>query len=79
MVRELVADVIAQGMRATVKPEIRETVEAVKYLLSGGREPIERKGNRVTMVLSEDLLYKVTGDDDGSGMSLTQSIRRAQA
>jgi hypothetical protein len=32
VVRELVADVVAEGVEATVKPEVRETVEAVAEL-----------------------------------------------
>ena len=32
-VRELVADLIAEGVEATVKPEIRETVQAVEEIL----------------------------------------------
>ena len=71
VIRELVADVVAQGIRATVKPEVRETVEAVAYMLSQGREPLERKGKKVTLVLSEDLLYKISGEGEDSGVSLS--------
>jgi hypothetical protein len=71
VIRELVADVVAQGIRAIVKPEIRETVEAVAYLLSGGKEQAERKGSRVTLVLSQDLLYKISGEGEGSGVNLS--------
>jgi len=72
VVRELVADVVAQGLRATVKPETRETVEMVAYLLSGGHEQIERKGKRVTLVLEPGLMTKISGEGEDSGVSLSQ-------
>ena len=36
-VRELVADLVAEGADATIKPEVRETVRAVTDLLADGR------------------------------------------
>jgi hypothetical protein len=36
-VRELVADLVAEGADATIKPEVRETVEAVTAVLGGGK------------------------------------------
>jgi hypothetical protein len=36
-VRELVADLVAEGVEATVKPEIREVVEATARLITQGR------------------------------------------
>jgi DNA-binding IclR family transcriptional regulator len=37
VVRELVVDVIAEGLEATVAPSVRETVKAVETLLGEGR------------------------------------------
>jgi hypothetical protein len=39
-VRELVADLIAEGADATIKPEIREVVRAVANLLADGRDEV---------------------------------------
>ena len=39
-VRELVADLVAEGADATIKPEVRETVKAVTDLLAGGKAEV---------------------------------------
>jgi hypothetical protein len=41
-VRELVADLIAEGADATIKPEIREIVRAVAALLANGRNEVRQ-------------------------------------
>jgi hypothetical protein len=35
-VRDLVADLVAEGVEATIKPEVRETVKAVEHLIAEG-------------------------------------------
>ena len=40
VVRELVADLVAVGVEATVKPEVREVVDMVRRLLDEGREDV---------------------------------------
>ena len=46
-VRELVADLVAVGVDATVKPEIREVVEAVRPCLKKGRRrSVRQTSNR---------------------------------
>ena len=37
-VRELVADLVAEGAEVTIKPEVRETIRAVQDLLAHGLE-----------------------------------------
>ena len=39
-VRGLIADLVAEGVGATVKPETRETVEAVARLAAAGQDPV---------------------------------------
>ena len=39
-VRELVADLVAEGVEATVKPEVREVVEATARLIADGQEEV---------------------------------------
>jgi hypothetical protein len=39
-VRELVADLVAEGADATIKPEVRETVNVVKALIDGGKTEV---------------------------------------
>jgi hypothetical protein len=41
-VRELVADLVAEGIDANVKPEVRETVEAVSRLLDDGSAEVRQ-------------------------------------
>jgi hypothetical protein len=41
-VRDLLADVVAEGAEVTIKPEIRETVRAVEELLADGREEVNQ-------------------------------------
>src|SRR5262249_33470683 len=41
-VRELVADLVAEGAEVTIKPEVRETVRAVEELLADGREEVKQ-------------------------------------
>jgi hypothetical protein len=41
-VRTLVADLVAQGIDATVKPELRETVEAASGLLDDGNSEVRQ-------------------------------------
>jgi hypothetical protein len=41
-IRELVADLIAEGADATIKPEIREVVGAVADLLTNGRDEVRQ-------------------------------------
>jgi len=41
-VRALVADLVAEGVDATVKPEVRETVEAASRLLDGGEAEVRQ-------------------------------------
>ena len=45
-VRELVADLVAAGVDATVKPDVRETVEAVAYLIKSGAEEVTQTALR---------------------------------
>jgi len=42
-VRELVVDLVSAGVGATVKPEVRQTVETVRRLLEGGGQHVTRK------------------------------------
>ena len=41
-VRALVADLVAEGIDATVKPEVREIVEAASRLLDGGNTEVRQ-------------------------------------
>ena len=40
---DLVADIIAEGVEATVRPEVRQTVEAVRNLLANGHDSVTVK------------------------------------
>lgn len=48
-VRELVGDLLGEGVQATVSPQVRETVRAIERLLAGGREDV------TVTVLAEEL------------------------
>src|SRR5262249_11159346 len=49
-VRELVADLVAEGVEATIKPEIREVVEATARLLAEVRQGRPQGGTKPRQV-----------------------------
>lgn len=50
-VRDLVVDLVSAGVGATVKPEVRDTVEKVRRLLDDGEEHVTRKQLQVELKL----------------------------
>ena len=48
-VRDLIADLVAEGIEATVKPEIREVVETTGRLLSEGRNEVRQADLKVAL------------------------------
>jgi hypothetical protein len=54
VVRELVGDLVAEGVGATVKPEVRAVVETVAKLLDDGRIPKEVRSAELVSALKLD-------------------------
>jgi hypothetical protein len=65
-VRELVADLVAEGVEATVKPEIREVVEATARLLAEGRVEVRQADLKGALKLDKSAISRrVAGAMDG--------------
>lgn len=65
-VRHLIADLLAQGVDATVKPEVRDVVEATERLLSEGHDEVRQ--THLTKALNLDksaISRRVAGALDG--------------
>jgi hypothetical protein len=57
-VRELVADLVAEGAEATVKPEIREVVETTARLIAGGREEVCQRDLKTELKLDKSAISR---------------------
>jgi hypothetical protein len=65
-VRELVADLVAEGVEATVKPEIREVVEATARLIEEGLEEVRQADLKGALKLDKSAISRrVAGALDG--------------
>ena len=65
-VRELVADLVAESVEATVKPEIREVVETTARLTAGGREEVRQADLKAVLNLDKSAISRrVAGALDG--------------
>jgi hypothetical protein len=57
-VRDLVADLVAEGVEATVKPEVRETVEAVAGLIDKGMVEVRQTDLRSVLKLDRSVISR---------------------
>jgi hypothetical protein len=57
-VRELVADLIAEGADATIKPELREVVAAVAHLLNNGRDEVRQADLRAALPIDKSAISR---------------------
>jgi hypothetical protein len=62
VVRELIADVIAVGVEATVKPEVREVVRTVGALLEAGREEVRQSDLKSALQLDKSAISRRVAD-----------------
>src|SRR5262249_35254694 len=54
-VRDLVADLVAEGVEATVTPEVRETVDAIADLIDGGKVEVRQTDLRSVLKLDRSV------------------------
>jgi hypothetical protein len=66
-VRELVADLVAVGVEATVKPEVREVVLAVGSLLEKGHEEVRQSELKSTLQLDKSTISRRVADAVDAG------------
>ncbi len=65
-VRNLVADLVAEGVEVTVKPEFREVVEAAARLLSHGQEEVRQVDLQTVLPLGKSAMSRrIAGALDG--------------
>lgn len=57
-VREMVADLVAEGAEVTIKPEVRETVRAVADLLADGREEVTQADIKKVLKLDKSVVSR---------------------
>jgi len=55
---ELLADLVAEGAEVTIKPEIRETVDAVAKLLQRGKEEVRQSEIRTILQLDKSVVSR---------------------
>jgi hypothetical protein len=57
-VRELVADLIAEGVDAKIKPEVREVVGAVAHLLNNGKDEVRQADLRAALPIDKSAISR---------------------
>ena len=57
-VRELVAELVAEGAEVAIKPEVRETVRAVADLLANGREDVKQTDIKQVLDLDKSVVSR---------------------
>jgi hypothetical protein len=62
VVRELVADLVAVGVDATVKPEVREVVKAVGSLLENGQDEVRQSELKSPLRLDKSAISRRVAD-----------------
>jgi hypothetical protein len=62
VVRELVADLVAVGVEATVKPEVREVVQAVDALLKKGQDEVRQANLKSALQLDKSAISRRVAD-----------------
>ena len=75
-VRELVADLVAEGVEATVKPQIREVVEATARLIAEGSEEVRQKDLAAILKLDKSAVSRRV--DKRHRWRVSQEPRRSQ-
>ena len=82
-VHELVADLVAEGVEATVKPEARETVEAVAGLIDKGMVEVRQTDLRSVLKLDRSVISRrvaaaLDGDEPARGERTVARLRAKQ-
>jgi hypothetical protein len=57
-VRELVAELIAEGAEVAIKPEVRETVRAIEELMAHGREEVKQTDIKRKLKLDKSVVSR---------------------
>jgi hypothetical protein len=61
-VRDLVADLVAAGVEATVSPEVRDTVNAVAHLIASGESEVRQADLRTRLKLDKSAISRRVAD-----------------
>jgi hypothetical protein len=76
--RELVADLVAEGVDATVKPEVREVVEAVSRLLEGGVSEVRQADLKGALRLDKSSISRRVADALDAGFLKNEEDRKGR-
>jgi hypothetical protein len=79
VVRELVADLMAIGIEAAIKPEVREVVEAVKRLLREDREEVSQSALKPDLNLDASVISRRVAEAIRSGLLKNLEDRKGRS
>jgi hypothetical protein len=77
-VRELVADLVAEGADATIKPEVRETVEAVRAVLGGDKTEAMQADIKRVLKLDKSAVSRRVAAAVDAGLLRNQEDRKGR-
>jgi hypothetical protein len=77
-VRELVADLVAEGAEVTIKPEVRETVAAVATLLADGREEVRQDDIKNVLHLDKSVVSRRVAAAMDAGLLRNREDRKGR-
>ena len=77
-VRELVADLVAEGAEVTFKPEVRETVAAAATLLADGREEVRQDDIKNVLHLDKSVVSRRVAAAMDAGLLRNREDRKGR-
>ena len=77
-VRELVADLVAEGAEVTIKPEVRETVAAAATLLADGREEVRQDDIKNVLHLDKSVVSRRVAAAMDAGLLRNREDRKGR-
>jgi hypothetical protein len=77
-IRDLVADLVAEGVGATVKPQTREVVDTVKTLLAAGRDEVRQVDVKAALLLDKSSISRRIADAIDAGFLRNMEDRKGR-
>src|SRR3984893_3456331 len=78
VVRELIADLVAVGVDATIRPEVREVVKAVAALLEKGQEEVRQSELKSVLQLDKSAISRRVADALDGGFLKNREDRKGR-
>jgi hypothetical protein len=77
-VRDLVADLVAEGAEVTIKPEVRETIRAVQDLLARGLKDVKQADLKKALKLDKSVVSRRVAAAQDAGLLRNLEDRKGQ-